>query len=146
VSATAKQTRPVAVARGNWSQVCSSSILPFFFLLTPPHCLKKNGTFAARHWSLISAAHSGFIGLAPGPDSPPTMTQSIPEKSILGIGLRSGSKEINLIAASVCLKWSIRYRYLAVSTVTPIHILGCQGNLEFNSTMRLERLVKIWYL
>src|SRR5574337_115716 len=41
-----------------------------------PHCLKKNGTPAPWHWSRRLRAQSGCIGLAPGPLSPPTMTQS----------------------------------------------------------------------
>jgi hypothetical protein len=37
--------------------------------------LKKNGTPAARHWRRIDLTHVGFMTLAPGPDSPPTITQ-----------------------------------------------------------------------
>jgi hypothetical protein len=32
-----------------------------------PHCLKKNGTPAATHWSRSLAAHAGCIGRAFGP-------------------------------------------------------------------------------
>ena len=65
-------------AKGISSHVLFKSIRPFFFLCTPPHCLKKNGTLYFRHCLFISSTHSSFIGLAPGPDSPPTITQSIP--------------------------------------------------------------------
>ena len=47
-------------------------------LFTPPHCLKKNGISAAMLWSRMSVTQPEAIGLAPGPDSPPTITQSIP--------------------------------------------------------------------
>ena len=49
----------------------------------PPHCLKKKatpwqqGTLVANH----RVSHSALIGLAPGPLSPPTMTQSMLERS-----------------------------------------------------------------
>ena len=33
-----------------------------FFLLVPPHGLKKMGTLPARHWSRISVTRSRFIG------------------------------------------------------------------------------------
>ena len=40
--------------------------------------------------------HSFFIGLAPGPDSPPTITQSIRQRSRQGNGPSSGSMERKL--------------------------------------------------
>lgn len=40
-------------------------------------CLKNTGVPASLHSSMIASAHSGFIFLAFGPDSPPTTTQSI---------------------------------------------------------------------
>lgn len=81
------QPRPA----GNSSQVRPSSTRPAFRLprrITQsgpslefagpyaPHCLNRNGTPAARHWSRKDRAHSGRIGRAPRPDSPPTITQS----------------------------------------------------------------------
>jgi len=42
------------VSVGIWSHVLPSRTRPFLFLMTPPHCLKKNGTFADKHWSRIS--------------------------------------------------------------------------------------------
>ena len=36
-------------------------------LRTPPHCLKKNGTFARSHWSRKRNTHSFWRGRAPGP-------------------------------------------------------------------------------
>src|SRR5659263_774959 len=50
------------------SQVLPSSSRPAFFFLTPPHCLKKKGTPAWAHWSLISVTHEGSMCLAPEPD------------------------------------------------------------------------------
>ena len=60
------------------SWVAPSSSRPVRFLRTPPHCLKKNGTPAARHWSRIERTQSGSIGRAPWPLSPPTITQWMP--------------------------------------------------------------------
>src|SRR5258708_765253 len=40
-----------------------------------PHCLKKNAVPAASHWRFMLSTHSGFIGRAFRPDSPPTITQ-----------------------------------------------------------------------
>ena len=62
---------------------------------TPPHCLKKNGTSATWHWSRISVTHSRSIGRAPGPDSPPTITQSIPQVE-LGQRAKQGLKRKEL--------------------------------------------------
>ena len=56
------------------SYVQPSSSRPVRSLRTPPHCLKKNGTWARRHCSRIERTHSACIGRAPGPDSPPTIT------------------------------------------------------------------------
>ena len=126
---------------GIWFHVLPSSVRPFFFLLTPPHCLKKNGTPAARHWSRMSVAHSACMGLAPGPDSPPTMTQSMPSKSISGMGPSSGSKDKNFIAAGVCLRCSIRNRQSVFSTVTPVHTFCGHGSSPLNWSRRCDRLV-----
>ncbi len=59
------------------SQVRASKSRPASFFQTPPHCLKKNGIPDRRHWSRTEMTHSLFIGLAPRPLSPPTITQSI---------------------------------------------------------------------
>jgi hypothetical protein len=56
-----------AAIRGISSQVRPSRMRPAFFLFTPPHYLKKNGTLAARHWSRRSlpaaSAFPSLIGL-----------------------------------------------------------------------------------
>ena len=67
---------------GNWFHSLPSSSLPPVFGERPPHCLKKNATRAATHWFRISIAHSGFIGRARGPLSPPTITQSMPVRDL----------------------------------------------------------------
>jgi hypothetical protein len=86
------------------SQVRPFNNLPDFFLFTPPHCLKKNGTLALKHWSRISVTHCDSMGRALGPDSPPTITQSIPLKFNSGKGPSKGSNDKNLITAPVCLR------------------------------------------
>lgn len=67
---------------GTPSHVRPSNNRPFCFFARfrpsapqPPHCLKKKAACCSAHWRLILRAHSGFISLAFGPDSPPTMTQ-----------------------------------------------------------------------
>ena len=90
-----------AFGSGVWSHVLPSSVRPVFFLNTPPHCLKKNGVRDCTQLSRISRTQSGCIGLAPGPDSPPAMTQSIPVKSTSGKGSNSGSRDRNFVPAPV---------------------------------------------
>ena len=96
-----------AAALGISSHIRPSSLRPDLFLFVPPHCLKKKATPASKHWSLISVTHSFFIGLAPGPDSPPTIIQSMPARSSSGIGPSKGSIDRNFTNASVCLRMSI---------------------------------------
>ena len=79
VGSTARSTR-----LGKPSQVLPGRILPAVFLRTPPHCLKKNGTPSALHCSRIERTQASFIGLAPGPLSPPTMTQEMPSNGSEG--------------------------------------------------------------
>lgn len=52
---------------------------------------------ALRIWR----TQAGSIGRAPGPDSPPTITQSMPARGSRGIGPSSGSTERNLMCAAV---------------------------------------------
>jgi hypothetical protein len=68
-------------ATGYWSQVCPSSWRPPAFGVRPPHCLKKNGTSERLQASRTSRAHFGSMGRAPGPLSPPTITQEMPVRS-----------------------------------------------------------------
>ena len=108
------------------SHVLPISKRPFFFLFTPPHCLKKNLTSCALLCCSKSSTHVSSIGLALGPDSPPTMSQLIPDKSIFPRGANSGSAEINLILAGVFFRDSSRYTYSEDSIVTPNQIFGVQ--------------------
>ena len=84
-----------------------SRILPELFFRTPPHCLKKKATLAARHCLRISLTHSGLMGRDLGPDSPPTTTQEIPCSGKESIGESKGSIDKNLMAAGICLNSSI---------------------------------------
>ena len=70
----------------------------------------KNGrdaliaTPAATHWSRSALGHTGSMGRAPGPLSPPTITQSIrpgPRYCCRSSGPRRGSHDRNLTAAGV---------------------------------------------
>lgn len=81
---------------GNCPQVCPSKIRPPALLVRPPHCLKKKGTSASRHWSRRSVAQRGFIFLDLAPLSPPTMTHWSPSRwSRRSRGRRRGSQERN---------------------------------------------------
>ena len=111
--------RPGAIL-GNWSYVRPSSCRPFTDLRTPPHCLKKNGTAAARHWSRNETTHFCCIGRAPGPLSPPTITQWMPWSSMNPRSSRSGSTERKRTAAGACLSVSTRVKpFRRYSTLTP---------------------------
>ena len=105
-------------------QVVESDGLRFTVLHTPGHSpgsvsLVLEGADIVFTGDLI---FSGSIGRAPGPDSPPTMTQSIPSRSSLGIGPRSGSSETNFKCALVRRRSSMRLAYFSVSTLTPIQM------------------------
>src|ERR1035438_3032207 len=80
------------------SHVFPNKTLPNNFFRTPPHCLKKNGVLNFSQSFFIFNTHSSFIGRAPGPDSPPTITQSIVFKSKLLVGAIRGSMDKNLTA------------------------------------------------
>jgi hypothetical protein len=86
---------------GKPSYVRPSSVLPVFFLCTPPHCLKKNGTCAASHCSRIDSTQSSFIGRAPGPLSPLAITQEMPSRGSAPRSSRSGSTDKKRTAAGV---------------------------------------------
>ncbi len=77
---------------------------PASFLLTPPHCLKKNGILCFMQLSLIDVTQFSCIGRAPGPLSPPTITQLIfsNDKSLISVII--GSIDKYLICAGVFIK------------------------------------------
>ena len=93
---------------GNSSQVRSSRMRPFRFLLTPPHCLKKNGVSWATHWSRMLSTQAGSMGLDFGPDSPPAMTQWTSVRSRWSMGPMRGSRERNLVWAGMQRTMSMR--------------------------------------
>ena len=100
---------------GNISQTfpCSSLPLADLDLCNPssphaPHCLKKKFTFFFKHWSLTFKAHASFIGLAPLPDSPPTITQLIPLNGKTPRSSSNGSAEMNLVLALMARRSFIR--------------------------------------
>ena len=45
---------------GSAFQSCPRNMRPAFFLRTPPHCLKKNGTPNSAHWSRICLDPGGL--------------------------------------------------------------------------------------
>lgn len=90
------------------SWVRPSSSRPVSFFRTPPHCLKKKGTPESAHWSRIEATHSGFMSRAPGPLSPPTITQSMLLRSSVPRSSSSGSIERKRTAARASRSCSIR--------------------------------------
>src|ERR1700733_1334304 len=101
-----------------------SSSRPLALGVRPPHCLKKNGTAATTQASRIPLAHSSCMGRLSGPDSPPAMTQSIPDRLIPLSEPSRGSQDRNLTAAGTWPRWLTRVKAAAFSTDTPIHRLG----------------------
>src|ERR1700688_4271133 len=69
-----------ATLRGYSSYVRPSSNLPCFAFLTPPHCLKKNENREHLPCSPTEITHPSRIGRAPGPLSPPTIAQLMPDR------------------------------------------------------------------
>jgi hypothetical protein len=86
-------------------QVRVSRTRPARDLNTPPHCLKKKGTRARAQRSRISRTQAESIGRAPGPDSPPTITQSMPLRSSFLSDPSRGSRLKNLMRAPVFRRW-----------------------------------------
>ena len=80
---------------GNSSYILPWSIRPAHAFLMPPHCLKENGILAARHCLRMDTTHSFSIGRAPGPLSPPTITQDIPLNSSRPRSSNNGSIDRN---------------------------------------------------
>ena len=111
------------------SHVLPSSVRPVFFLNTPPHCLKKKGVPLFTQLSRISLTQSASIGLAPGPDSPPTITQSMPVKSRPGKGPSRGSRERNFVRAPVSRSCPRRPSHFSDSMLAPSQMLGVQFSL-----------------
>src|SRR6267143_1920213 len=69
----ALQLRFLQTMREISSEHNTTTFLPVPIDLFAP--FKKNGTLCFRHARKISRTHSSFIGRAPHPDSPPTITQ-----------------------------------------------------------------------
>lgn len=133
------------------SYVRPSNRRPCLPFCTPPHCLKKNRTPARSHCCLMRCTQPGRTGLAPGPLSPPTMTQCMPERLILPTFSSSGSILKNLTRAGVPRRSSMRGTpYLLSSTLTPHQICGAiaaSRSLVFSrSRRRQERFVRTWYV
>ena len=101
-------------------------VRPNLFLRTPPHCLKKNGTPASRHWSRIERTHRfshrpAPCAALPADDHPGDAApgRSSPESS------SSGSIERKRTAAGARRRWSIRGRPCRrFSTLTPHQMWG----------------------
>lgn len=129
---------------------CSSFPFACLLRLMPslphvPHCLKKNAAHCCSTCCLMFSTHSGFIGRANGPLSPPTIIQSMPLRFSSPKSSISGSHERNFTFAPNSLRSSIRFFELGHSTVTPNQTFcGISLALKY-SPIRLERLVRIWY-
>src|ERR1700709_1740340 len=112
---------------GYWFHSRPFSLRPPVFGRIPPHCLKKNAMFWARHWSRIFSAHSSAIGRARGPLSPPRIAQSMPVKSTFPTGPINGSNEINFTVACAARRCLMRTTFCLSSTDTPSQT--CDGAL-----------------
>jgi len=130
-------------ATGISPHVRPSSILPVSFFRVPPHCLKKKGTLCASHKRRILLTHSGSIGRHFGPDSPPTITQSMPSRSRPGISASNGSIERNRTAEGTSRRSFIRNVYAGDSTLTPIHTFVGHGSVWASRRNRSDLFVSI---
>src|SRR5690554_1920394 len=123
---------------GIMSHTFPSNFLPFAFLLRSfpssphaPHCLKKKSTPTFSHWSRMDKAHSSFMGRAPWPDSPPTMTQWIPFNFNCPKFSRRGSTDKNRVFALIANKSGMRgLPYFLSSTDTPSQAFSGTGRVE----------------
>src|SRR5216684_5383660 len=88
----------VFLISGNWSYVLPFNLRPATFFRTPPHCLKKKGTDAFLHCDLTDSTHLRSMGRAPGPLSPPTITQCSPSRLIDPRSSSKGSTDKNRTA------------------------------------------------
>src|SRR5579862_44922 len=136
---------------GNSSNVRPSRVLPASFFLTPPHCLKKKGTFARLHCSHIDNTQSSFIGRAPGPLSPPTITHEIPSSETVPRSSSNGSTERNLTPAGLACKSAILGKpCFRFSTDTPHQICCSPATYESDprskSSILSDRFVSTWYV
>ena len=132
-----------------WTTLPSRS-LPLACLerLTPsapyvPHCLKKKAVCCDCAWLRRLRTHCGCIGRANGPLSPPTISQSMPVKSILPRSSSSGSQLRNLTD----LVWMVRSASIRGlvelhSTVTPSQALRGTSRVAKYSAIRSARLVR----
>jgi hypothetical protein len=110
------------------SYVRPSSSRPARALRTPPHCLKKNGPHDSRHCFRMETTQSRFMGRAPAPLSPPTITQCIHDKLSCPKSSSSGSMERNRTAAGAARRWPIRGIPQALfSTLTPHQMCSCSA-------------------
>ena len=87
-------------------------------VLKERYCLKKNGTLAWRHWWRIDSPQAGCIGRAPGPLSPPTMTQWIPSIGKASSGPSKGSQDKNRTCAAHRLFFCVSYHKESVTWIT----------------------------
>jgi hypothetical protein len=74
--------------------------------------------------SRMSRTQSRFIGRNPGPDSPPAITQSMPDRSREGSEPRRGSSDRNLVQAGTWRSTSARQQYSSFSIEVPTQALG----------------------
>jgi len=95
------------------------------FLVNAAPLLKKNGIRCFRQDLSTPMTHASFIGRAPGPLSPPTMTQSKPLR-FTPLNLRSGVRQKeNFMDAAVLRSRSMRgFPCFMFSTLTPHQICG----------------------
>ena len=123
------------------------------FFLTPPSCLRKNGTPASVDWSRRACAQSRSMPLARGPLSPPTITHcNAPAEShgLRSIRSSNGSADTNRIDAGRRANTVSLGAYFWLSTEVPIHTLGGQPFRTLcplfchQATARPGLLVKTW--
>ena len=131
--------RPLPLGRsagsgsGYSSHVRPSSRRPPAFGVRPPHCLKKKAVSASPPSPSARAPSASSIGRWPGPDSPPTISQSIPTRLKETSGPRSGSAEMKRTAAGVARKSSARPTQRLFSIEVPSHTFGSGSSAQLDA-------------
>ena len=113
------------LASDNWHLIPGASIedTASAFLVASAPLLEEERNAGNNALVAKSSSPFGIHGARPGPDSPPTMTQCIPERSSASRGPRSGSSERDFTIADDRRRSSMRDVYRWLSTLTPIQML-----------------------
>src|SRR6266567_5160904 len=96
------------------------------------------------HRSRMLRTQSSSTGRKFAPDSPPTITQLMPDRSSAGSGPSSGSNDRKRIAAGAARRWSARRAWSSSSIDVPTQTLGSGSSSgKTVATGRMDHTVPI---